>query len=394
MARLDLLKDLISDKVSDDLLLSGAALGVSFIICLMLIPVIIRLSVKFNLVDKPNERKVHKVPVSRLGGLGIILGISSSIPLWFIGGNVNFLLHLIAGMIILIVIGVTDDLRELTPRVKFAGQIIAALLLAHAGLRIDDMFGILGVGHLPHIVQYILTVFIVAGIINAFNLIDGIDGLAGGLALINMTGFFFLFILSGELSLALISASTAGALLAFLKYNYHPAKIFMGDTGSMILGYLLSCAGILSLVMSRNVNSYFNYSETAIIVFSIFLLPVYDTLRVFIGRVINKKSPFSPDKTHIHHLLMQTGFNHPKSAKILYSANIVIILTGFLLRSEKLSLVVPLLLLEVFLFSDFLTLYKLIRALFRGRNLKNKTLRMKVDNRLLLDNLEEQDGNK
>ena len=168
----------------------------------------------------------------------------------------------------------------------------------------------------------------------------------------------------------------------------------MGDTGSMILGYLLSCAGILSLVMSRNVNSYFNYSETAIIVFSIFLLPVYDTLRVFIGRVINKKSPFSPDKTHIHHLLMQTGFNHPKSAKILYSANIVIILTGFLLRSEKLSLVVPLLLLEVFLFSDFLTLYKLIRALFRGRNLKNKTLRMKVDNRLLLDNLEEQDGNK
>jgi len=394
MARLDLLKDLISDKVSDDLLLSGAALGVSFIICLMLIPVIIRLSVKFNLVDKPNERKVHKVPVSRLGGLGIILGISSSIPLWFIGGNVNFLLHLIAGMIILIVIGVTDDLRELTPRVKFAGQIIAALLLAHAGLRIDDMFGILGVGHLPHIVQYILTVFIVAGIINAFNLIDGIDGLAGGLALINMTGFFFLFILSGELSLALISASTAGALLAFLKYNYHPAKIFMGDTGSMILGYLLSCAGILSLVMSRNVNSYFNYSETAIIVFSIFLLPVYDTLRVFIGRVINKKSPFSPDKTHIHHLLMQTGFNHPKSAKILYSANIVIILTGFLLRSEKLSLVVPLLLLEVFLFSDFLTLYKLIRALFRGRNLKNKTLRMKVDNRLLMDNLEEQDGNK
>ena len=131
MARLDLLKDLISDKVSDDLLLSGAALGVSFIICLMLIPVIIRLSVKFNLVDKPNERKVHKVPVSRLGGLGIILGISSSIPLWFIGGNVNFLLHLIAGMIILIVIGVTDDLRELTPRVKFAGQIIAGCIFGN-----------------------------------------------------------------------------------------------------------------------------------------------------------------------------------------------------------------------------------------------------------------------
>ena len=166
----------------------------------------------------------------------------------------------------------------------------------------------------------------------------------------------------------------------------------MGDTGSMILGFLLSAAGILSLVMSRHVTSYFNYSETAVIVFSIFLLPVYDTLRVFAGRVLNKKSPFSPDKTHIHHLLMQTGFNHPKSAKVLYTANIVIIVTGFLLRSEKLSLVAPLLILEVILFSEFLTLYKLIKALFMSRKLKNKTLRMKVDNRLLMDNLEDKDG--
>ena len=392
MARFDLFNDFFSDKGTDELLLSGAALGVSFIICLMLIPVIIRLSTRYNLVDKPNERKVHKVPISRLGGLGIVLGIVATIPLWFIYGNSYFLLHLIAGMIILITIGVTDDLRELTPKVKFLGQIIAALLLAHAGLRIDDMFGILGINHLPNIIQYIITIFIVTGIINAFNLIDGIDGLAGGLALINMTGFFFLFFISGEHSLALISASTVGALLGFLKYNYHPAKIFMGDTGSMILGFLLSAAGILSLVMSRHVTSCFNYSETAVIVFSIFLLPVYDTLRVFAGRVLNKKSPFSPDKTHIHHLLMQTGFNHPKSAKVLYTANIVIIVTGFLLRSEKLSLVAPLLILEVILFSEFLTLYKLIKALFMSRKLKNKTLRMKVDNRLLMDNLEDKDG--
>ncbi len=392
MSRFDLFNNFFSDKGTDELLLSGAALGVSFIICLMLIPVIIRLSTRYNLVDKPNERKVHKVPISRLGGLGIVSGIVATIPLWFIYGNSYFLLHLIAGMIILITIGVTDDLRELTPKVKFLGQIIAALLLAHAGLRIDDMFGILGINHLPHIIQYIITIFIVTGIINAFNLIDGIDGLAGGLALINMTGFFFLFFISGEHSLALISASTVGALLGFLKYNYHPAKIFMGDTGSMILGFLLSAAGILSLVMSRHVTSYFNYSETAVIVFSIFLLPVYDTLRVFTGRVLNKKSPFSPDKTHIHHLLMQTGFNHPKSAKVLYTANIVIIVTGFLLRSEKLSLVAPLLILEVILFSEFLTLYKLIKALFMSRKLQNKTLRMKVDNRLLMDNLEDKDG--
>ena len=376
------------------MLLSLAALGVSFIICFLMIPVIIRLSTKYNLVDNPNERKVHKIPISRLGGLAIVMGVLSTVPLWFISGNVNFLLHLLAGMIILIIIGVTDDLRELTPKVKFLGQILAALLIAHAGLLIDNMFGIFGINNLPHLIQYMLTVFIVAGIINAFNLIDGIDGLAGGLALINMSGFFLLFFLSGEYSIALISASVIGALFAFLKYNYHPAKIFMGDTGSMILGFMLSAAGILSLVMSRHPNSYFNYTETAIIVFSIFLLPVYDTIRVFSGRIINKKSPFSPDKTHIHHLLMQTGFNHPKSAKILYSANIVLIITGFLLRSEKLALVAPLLLLEVILFSEFLTLYKLVKALFTGRKLTNKTLRMKVDNRLIMDNLEDTDGNK
>jgi UDP-N-acetylmuramyl pentapeptide phosphotransferase/UDP-N-acetylglucosamine-1-phosphate transferase len=254
------------------------------------------------------------------------------------------------------------------------------------------MFGIFGIEQLPIVFQYILTVFIVAGIINAFNLIDGIDGLAGGLALIDMTGFFVLFFLAGEVSSALIVASAAGGLLAFLKYNYHPARIFMGDTGSMILGFLLAAMGILALVISRTTTSYFIYSEAAIIVFSIFILPVYDTLRVFAGRVINKKSPFSPDKTHIHHVLMKTGFNHPKSAKILYLTNIVLIATGFFLRSEKLLLVAPLLVLEVILFSEFLTLYKLIKALFQGKKLQSKALDMQIDNRLLMDNLENKDG--
>jgi UDP-N-acetylmuramyl pentapeptide phosphotransferase/UDP-N-acetylglucosamine-1-phosphate transferase len=376
---------------SEILFLAAAFLG-SFIICLVMIPVIIRISVRYNLVDKPNERKVHKVPISRLGGLGIVAGTLVTSPLWFVYGDHYFLLHLLTGIVILMVIGIVDDLKELTPKVKFLGQIVAALFLAHAGVLIDNLFGIFGIHELPVIIQYLLTIFIVAGIINAFNLIDGIDGLAGGLALIDMTGFFIVFFVSGELGVAFIAASTGGALLAFLKYNYSPAKIFMGDTGSMILGYLLGAAGIVTLVISRGQHSHFQYSEAAIIVFSIFLLPVYDTLRVFTGRVINKKSPFSPDKTHIHHLLMQTGFNHPRSAKILYVANMVIILTGFLMRKEPLALVAPMLFLEVVLFSEFLVLYKLIKAWFNARKLKNKALKMQVDNRLLIDNIEEKDG--
>jgi UDP-GlcNAc:undecaprenyl-phosphate GlcNAc-1-phosphate transferase len=386
------IQNLFSAADKNQLLFIATAFSGSFIVCLILIPLIIKFSTRYNLVDKPNERKVHKVPISRLGGIGIVAGTLSTAALWFILGSNSILIHLLTGVLILLALGVVDDLKELSPKVKFLGQVIAAIFLAHAGLLIDDLFGIFGIHHLPIIIQYGLTIFIVAGIVNAFNLIDGIDGLAGGLAMIDMTGFFILFMLSGELGFAIIAASTAGALLAFLKYNYHPAKIFMGDTGSMILGFLLSAAGIMVLVDSRAPAPYFKYDEAGILVFSIFILPVYDTIRVFAGRVIKKKSPFSPDKTHIHHLLMQTGFNHPRAAKILYTANIVIIITGFLLRAEQLSLVAPLLFLEVILFSEFLTLYKLVKAWFHARKLKNKALRMQVDNRLILDNIEEKDG--
>ncbi|MEI6435745.1 MAG: MraY family glycosyltransferase, partial [Bacteroidota bacterium] len=229
----DSLQKIFQTAGKNEYLFLSAAFAGSFIICLVLIPVIIKLSTRYNLVDKPNERKVHKVPISRLGGLGIVTGLLSTSALWFIYGDSALLFHLLAGIVILMIIGIVDDLRELSPKVKFLGQIIAAIFLAHAGLLIDNMFGIFGITQLHVVIQYLLTLFIVAGIINAFNLIDGIDGLAGGLALLDMTVFFFIFLRSDELSFVFITASTAGALLAFLKYNYHPARIFMGDTGSM-----------------------------------------------------------------------------------------------------------------------------------------------------------------
>ncbi len=231
-----LFHDMVKTATPNELLLLALAFAGSFAVCLVLIPIIIKFSNKYNLVDKPNERKVHKVPISRLGGLGIVTGTLASAPLWFIYGNSSILFHMLAGIAILMVIGIIDDLRELPPKVKLLGQIAAALVMAHAGLRVDDLFGLFTIHHLPIVVQYILTILIVAGIVNAFNLIDGIDGLAGGLAMIDMVGFFIIFMLSGEPGFAFLSIATAGALLAFLKYNFSPAKIFMGDTGSMILG--------------------------------------------------------------------------------------------------------------------------------------------------------------
>jgi UDP-N-acetylmuramyl pentapeptide phosphotransferase/UDP-N-acetylglucosamine-1-phosphate transferase len=384
-------KEALQTSTRTDLLFYGAAFIGSFIICLVLIPVIIKLSVKHNLLDKPNERKVHKSPISRLGGFGIVAGLLSTSAFWFFSGNISLLIYLLAGIFILLIIGIIDDLKELSPRIKFIGQILAALLMAYAGLRINNLFGVFGIHDLPVFVQYLLTVFIVVGLINAYNLIDGIDGLAGGLALIDMVFFFVLFLISNEITFVLIMASTAGALLAFLKYNWNPARIFMGDTGSMVLGFLLSAAGIKLMVSCQASSVHFTYSAAAIMAFSIFLLPVYDLLRVSVGRIIQRKSPFSADKTHVHHLLMDTGLNHKKSAKILYVANIAIIVTGFLLRTEHFGVVAPLLFLEGALFMEFLTLYKIFKTWLKIRKISNKTLRMKVDNRLLIDNIEEKD---
>jgi UDP-GlcNAc:undecaprenyl-phosphate GlcNAc-1-phosphate transferase len=394
MIIIDSIREAFQSAGRNELILLAIAFAGSFLVCLLLIPVIIRLSTRFNLLDKPNERKVHKNPISRLGGLGIVAGTLSTAGLWFIYGNSSILIHLLMAVAILLVIGITDDIRELTPKIKFIGQIMAALLLAKAGLRIDSLFGLFGITELHVVVQYFITVFIVVGIINAINLIDGIDGLAGGLTLIDMTGFLLIFLISRELSFLFIATSVAGALLAFLRYNWHPAKIFMGDTGSMVLGLLLGAAGIQVMVISRSPEPAFAAGEAVIFVFSVFLLPVYDTIRVFSGRLLNRKSPFSADKTHVHHLLMKTGFNHPKSARLLYTANIVIIGTGFLFRSQSLALVAPLLVLEAIFFLEFLTLYKLVRSRIKDRHLKNQALRMKVDNRLLLDNIEENDGKK
>jgi hypothetical protein len=177
MIRLDHLQEFIQNALGSGMGAAVAAFVIAFLVCLFLIPHIIRLSARHNLLDKPNERKVHKAPVSRLGGAGIVAGILISSPLWFLHGGTVVLLHVLAGMLILVAVGVIDDLRELSPGVKFLGQVVAALFLAHAGLLIDNLFGIFGLGQLPVIIQYLITVFIVAGVINAFNLIDGIDRL-------------------------------------------------------------------------------------------------------------------------------------------------------------------------------------------------------------------------
>jgi UDP-N-acetylmuramyl pentapeptide phosphotransferase/UDP-N-acetylglucosamine-1-phosphate transferase len=291
---------------------------------------------------------------------------------------------LLVAFFILFIVGFTDDLKGLSPRVKFAGQVLAAFMVAYSGLRIESLYGIFGVYDIPLIIQYAFTIFLVAGIVNAVNLIDGIDGLAGGLSFIGALFLSWLMASYGDGDFALVGLSLAGALLAFLRFNFHPAKIFMGDTGSILLGFALAILGIRLISFADNTIDMADHSSVVILVFGALLVPVYDTLRVFAGRVARRQSPFQPDKTHIHHLLIQCGYNHARAAAILYSANIILIISAYMLRHENPGLVVFLLLAEAILLTEFLTIRKIFLSLAIRKKARREIAKIRNSNRFII----------
>lgn len=321
-------------------------------ISVKLIPVIIEYSKKLNLVDKPNERKVHVNPIPNLGGIAIFLGFLLSTLGWMMAyagaGGVNFeIILIIYGLIVLFVMGMVDDQIDMKASHKFLIQIAVAVVIAAAGLRIESFNGIFFIWELNIVVQYLFTILLVVGLTNAFNLIDGIDGLAGGLALINATVIGLALYNPNELLTSLIAFGLAGSLYGFLIYNFNPAKIFMGDTGSLVIGYMMAVLGIFLLNRGKvdATISVDTAADTTILVVGILVLPVYDTIRVFSRRILSGNSPFKPDKTHAHHLLIQSGFNHKKSALLLYVANIMIIGVAYFyykLFDESFELLSPL----------------------------------------------------
>lgn len=331
-----LLNNILSIAKNDYLQLILTFAFASFI-SMRLIPLIIKLSAQLGLTDKPNERKVHVNPIPNLGGIAIFIGFIISTLGWMIaygatdGVNVS-VITVIYGLIILFVMGIIDDQTEMKASHKFLIQIAVALGIAASGVRIDSFNGIFFIWDLPLFVQYLFTILLVVGLTNAFNLIDGIDGLAGGLSLINTLVIGIGLYNPNEFLSSLIAFGLAGALFGFLWYNFNPAKIFMGDTGSLVIGYLMAVLGIFLLNRDKVIigsPENLHTAQTTILVVGIFILPVYDTIRVFARRLAKGHSPFKPDKTHAHHLLISVGFNHKKSAIILYVANLLIIGVAF-----------------------------------------------------------------
>ena len=304
----------------------------AFLITFFAIPIIIEVARRKKLFDEPDERKVHKMVIPTLGGLGIFGGF---ILATLIGSPVgsNELQYFVAAAIVIFFLGIKDDILVLSVAKKFIGQLIAAgIIIKFGGVQITNMHGFLGITTIPHLASIILTLFTIIVIINSFNLIDGVDGLAGSLGLLTALIFGGYFYYTGYLLYAVMAFSLAGSLVGFLIYNFSPAKIFMGDTGSLLIGLVNSIMVVkfINIADSSVVN--FPLQSAPAIGFAILIIPLFDTLRVFAFRIVNRRSPFSPDRNHVHHFLLELGYSHRKITLLCVGANIGLILLAFFLR--------------------------------------------------------------
>jgi UDP-N-acetylmuramyl pentapeptide phosphotransferase/UDP-N-acetylglucosamine-1-phosphate transferase len=306
----------------------------AFVITLICIPPIIFFVKKFNLYDIPDQRKEHHAPIPTMGGIAIWLGMMVSLLLWFPFADNSLIVVFIFSLFALFIVGIMDDLHNLSARYKFIIQIALAAMIAVAGLRITSFNGLFGIETLPLPAQFTLTILAIVGITNAFNLIDGIDGLAGGLGFMSLITLGLFLTICGDTMMAIVAFSLAGGLLAFLYFNFNPARIFMGDTGSLVLGFVISIM-CLRLIQVNTFATNPLIHHVPVFTLGIVLIPVFDTLRVFGTRIWKGKSPFSPDRTHIHHLLTNSGFSHSFTSGFICSLNGLILLETFWLKNIR-----------------------------------------------------------
>jgi UDP-GlcNAc:undecaprenyl-phosphate GlcNAc-1-phosphate transferase len=308
----------------------------AFLITFFAIPSIIKIAIEKNLCDEPGERRSHSSAIPTLGGLGIFAGLIFAITFWIPFDTSEhpshrYIQYILCSYIIIFLIGAKDDIIPLTPIKKFAGQFLAAFILVYkAKIQLTSLYGIFGIYALPEWVGVILTIITIIMVINALNLIDGINGLAGTVGIIVSATLGFWFYQYGRLDLAILAASTIGALVAFLYYNMsNPAQIFMGDTGSLLIGLTTSILAISFIEENRVYHEHWYIGSVPAVAIAILIIPLFDTLRVFTTRILRGKSPFQPDRTHIHHMLLDLGFSHLQATAILALTNIGIIALAY-----------------------------------------------------------------
>ncbi len=324
----------------DNILFSGV---VSFIITFFAIPVIIQVARERKMFDEPDERKVHKMVIPTLGGLGIFAGFILATLLCVPVGS-NELQYFAAAAIVIFFLGIKDDILILSAAKKFIGQLLAAgIIIKFGGIQITNMHGFFGIGEIPYIASIVLTFFTIIVITNSFNLIDGVDGLAGSLGLLTTLVFGSYFFYVGQIMYSVMAFSLAGSLIGFLIYNFSPAKIFMGDTGSLLIGLFNAILVIQFINTAGAPDAVLPLESAPALGFSILIVPLFDTLRVFSLRILGKRSPFSPDRNHVHHFLLDLGFSHQKVTFLCVGANVFFIALTYSISSFGSTLVMGIL---------------------------------------------------
>lgn len=289
---------------------------IALIVAYVLTPGVKKLAIKVGAVDKPNARKVHTHAIPRLGGLAIYVGFMAAVL--FCVPVRHELVGLLLGCTAIVALGIWDDICNIPAKVKLVGQIVAACIPIAFGIQIEwltNPFGTLIV--LPELVAIPVTIFWIIGFTNTVNLIDGLDGLAAGVSFIASVSMFLLAYTMNQYLPAMIIVAMAGAALGFLQYNFNPAKIFMGDTGSMLLGYTMAVAAVLGLVKTAA-------TITLVVPLIALGLPILDTLFAIIRRKMSGVPIFQPDKGHLHHRLLALGMSQKQAVLIMYFVSIVL----------------------------------------------------------------------
>lgn len=302
------------------------------------IPSIIKVAEIKHLFDVPDERKQHKKSVPTLGGMAIFAGMLFAVTFWTDQVQIVELQYIITSLLVLFFIGIKDDLVNLRASKKLMGQILAAAILVHmADVRLTTFYGMFGIRDLPIWFSYAFSIFTCVVITNAFNLIDGIDGLAGSLGIVGATTFGMWYYFLGMTQYTILCSAMVGSLLAFLWFNRSPAKIFMGDTGSMLIGFVMALLAMKFIESVRVLPRDHDYKILSVPVFTctILIIPLFDTLRVFLIRMSQGKSPFHPDRNHIHHILIDLGMTHMQATFGLVLFNVSMIFMIFFLQGVK-----------------------------------------------------------
>jgi UDP-GlcNAc:undecaprenyl-phosphate GlcNAc-1-phosphate transferase len=304
-----------------------SALVLSMFITIALIPIARDLANKYHALDIPGGRKIHDRPIPKCGGIAMILGALLPILLWTRGGP--FIHSILIGSWIIIVFGLIDDIRDIPYSLKFVGQVVAALVVIfYGGLVLSSMGDLIpGISSLPAFLAIPLTIFVIVGVTNAINLSDGLDGLAGGISLLSFMCIGYLAFNDGVTAIVIVCTAMIGSIIGFLRFNTHPASIFMGDTGSQLLGFL---AITLSLHLTQQ-----NPQLNNLLPLLIMGLPIFDTLRVMVDRILENRSPFKPDNRHLHHRLMQFGLFHSEAVLAIYFLHAVLVTIAFILRFQS-----------------------------------------------------------